>query len=187
LVIEDLNWRTKNTIADWKNTYINTFKANTGYDAGSSICFLTNAYIKYLEREYRHGKVGIPVGVLTSNTAQASKVEAFYSQKSTNYLQESTKQLIKCYYGNGGLGMDYLIKSDDSSMDDQTIAAIDNGWIDIQQKTDTIYVPINKYVIDNHTNAQTLYNTIQNQLVLLKIDYIYSLSLTIKYIDTDGD
>ena len=186
-IIDDIQYRLDNTINDWNSFYSASFIANTGYDAGSSLCFLSNAFVKYFEKEFRHGKIGIPVGVLTSGTVQASKVEALYSHRSHLLLKASSKSLKNYYYGNGGLGFDYLLKSDDSSMPVSTQEELNLGWSEINSKIDAVNSPIDQFVTNNKSDAQSLYNTIQAQLVLLKIDLISSLSLKIKYIDEDGD
>jgi uncharacterized protein len=186
-IIDDIQYRVDHTIDEWKSFYSASFIANTGYDAGSSLCFLSNAYVKYFEREFRHGKVGIPVGVLTSGVVQPSKVEALYSHSSHLLLKASIKSLKEFYYGKGGLGFDYLLKSDDSSMSESTLEEINLGWTNIETKINAINTPIDQLVSNNKSDAQSLYNAIQAQLVLLKIDMISSLSLKIKYIDEDGD
>ena len=186
-VIIDIKSRVDNTVKEWNQGYADAFTANVGYGKGSSINLLMNAYIKFYEKEFRTGKIGIPLGLSSSGTLQPKRVEAFYSGYSTELLKASTQSLSSIYYGKGGLGIHYLLKSDDSSINEAVLTDLDNGWNSILSRINTINSPLNTYIAVNKAETQKLYTDIQVQLVLLKIDVMSALSLELIFNSGDGD
>lgn len=187
LIIDDIQYRVDNTLGDWNESYASYFVSNIGYDAGSSVCFLMNGYIKYYEKPFRDGKLGIPLGMRTLGDQNPDKIEALTSNQATSLLKTATKELKEVYYGKNGLGFDYLLKSDDSSMEESTLNAIDALWTKIDNSTQAINQNLDDYVLNNQAEGKLVYADIQELLVYLKINMIQSLSLRIKYVDQDGD
>lgn len=187
LLIDDIQYKVGNTVKEWNDYYAAHFISNKGFDAGSSICFLSNAYVKYFERDFRHGKLGIPLGVLSSGSVLVDKVEAKQSKHSSILFKESFKHLKNFYYGNNTLGFDNLLQSESSTLDAATYQKMETLWSSITTKTNALNIPIEELLTSNKPEAQLMYNDIQALLTYLKVDMISSLSLKIKYIDQDGD
>jgi predicted lipoprotein len=167
------------------------FVANDGNAEGSSISEMVNGYVRYFEKHYRSGKVGIPVGKAPGllDEPLPEKSEALYSENSIELLKESTAALERFYYGNSsnntsGLGLDdYLIAVGNQEFH-ATIAA---SFTAIKADIDQINKPMNEAVTENTDQIVALYTKIQGLHVTLKNDMTSALGILINYQDNDGD
>lgn len=186
-VITDIISRQENTVSEWESFYRDAFVTNGGYNSGSAISFVLNAFIQYYERDMRDGKLGIPLGIRSTNIKQPSKSEALFSGISHELFHANVTAMKNFYNGGSGYGLDELLRSEDSSLDLETADEIQQNWNLITDKTGNLNSSINDYVASNEAEAKELYGLIQRQLVLLKIETTSSLGVKINFLDTDGD
>jgi predicted lipoprotein len=187
ICIADIKSKVEPTLDSWKSSYKNTFTANVGFDAGSSICFLSNGFIKYFEKYYRDGKLGYPLGVRSSNVLQPQLAEGYLTNSSHLLFKESTLAIKNVYFGKEGLGFDDVLRSANSKMDASALAEMENLLVKINTDVSSIQSPIEQFVSSENAKGKLLYTDIQRELVYFKIELINALSLKIKYIDEDGD
>lgn len=189
VVLAEISSRVNNTLEDWTGSlnYLDVFKTSGGYDVGSSVSLVLNAYIRFYERNMRDGKLGIPLGIRSFGDALPQKAESYYGKNSSALLQQNLKAMSDFYFGGTGYGLDDLLRTDDSSINPNTIDEIAELWNQILTAANAIDQPIDRYVVSNEPEGKELYSRIQLLLQLLKIDVVASLGTAITYADTDGD
>ena len=77
--------------------YNEVFVNANGNAVGSSVSLMMNSFVLDFERFIRDGKVGIPLGVRSLGTPNPEKVEAYYSEKSLELLNESMTAYKRCF------------------------------------------------------------------------------------------
>lgn len=168
---------------DWAN-YETSFITAKGTDVGSGTGLLVNALNQHLERFFRDGKIGIPLGVRSAGIARPRYTEAFYGQFSIELAKANLEAMRKCYLGENGLGLDdYLQASDAAALDQQ----IQDQMNLIDLKLSAISNPLSNAVVSNSQSVQELYNECQKLIVYWKVDLPSRLGILISYQDNDGD
>ncbi|WP_419212047.1 imelysin family protein [Maribacter sp. X9] len=181
-------------LEDWAGGYRATFIGLDNAITGS-LNQMANNFIKNLEKDIRAPKVGIPAGIFSNGTLFPDKVEGYYSNDiSKELLLEATKASQNFFKGasfgtNGsGPGLNEFLDAMGAKSNGQSLSGIING------QYATIFSEINK--LDNSFSQQisadnslmvATYNAFQQNVVYLKVDMISALSLTIDYVDGDGD
>jgi len=168
------------------------FVANDGTDQGSSMGLFLNAFNRSYEKTTRTHKLGIPSGAMTfSMTPNPNTVEAFYEKdKSIEYLLASVDAMEKIYLGGSeekvGLN-DYInfleARNGDVSLD----AAIRNSIQDVRIKISNIQGDLADAVVHDQQATLDAFASMQNLVVLWKVDMMSTLGILITYQDTDGD
>lgn len=186
-ILSDIIERETKTISEWESFYRDVFVSNGGYNSGSATSFLLNSFIQFYEKYMRDGKLGIPLGKRNFGTLQPQTSEALYSNISHELMQANISAMKDFFYGGNGYGLDNLLKSTDSSLEEEKINEIKEHWTQIETDAKEINTHLNEYISTNENEASDLYALIQKQLVLLKIDVTGSLGVKITFVDTDGD
>ena len=171
-------------INSWTSTYRDTFVSNTGSSATSSFNKIVNDYIYYYEKGLRAAKIGIPAGNF-SNTPLPEKVEAYYKQDISRTLAlEALDAIIEVFNGGNGSGFaDYLDFLDRSDLKNDIINQFANARTKIQGLNPNFY----QQVQDDNTKMTEAYDALQAAVVLLKVDMVSAFSVSIDYVDADGD
>lgn len=185
--------KVKNVSNTWSN-YKNSFINNTGTDVNSSITILVNGYVQYYERNLRAGKIGLPVGAMTGfSTPQI--IEAYYTPELSKELALTALNSVKNFYngkgynGNNDASMQsYLSALGTTDTDGSLIAEIiaeemDEAIIALQNLNSTIL----NGVQNNRTEVLAIYEQLQDVVPLLKVDMVSAFSISITYVDNDGD
>ena len=168
------------------------FVSSSENSATSSLNMLTNDFIYYFEKGLRTNKFGIPAGVFSGNNTRPANVEAYYNSTISKILSleaigavedffsgkayntastgESLKSYINYMTENTTLSSTILMKFSDSK---QLINLLDDNFA-------------NQIVTDNESMTD-VFNKLQEGVVLLKTDMLSVLSISVDYIDADGD
>lgn len=189
-LIGDINYRVKSTNNAWKNSYAGTFSNKTGSDIGSSIGILTNAWNQHYERNYRDGKIGIPVGIRSLGLPLPEKAEAYFSGISTSLAIKNLIEMEALYLGIGNDGINR------SSFDDYLLA-IDAQQLDSRIKTQFTAAEealkriesgeLSEQIKNNQAAVEAAYQELQKLILLIKIEMPSRLGILITYQDNDGD
>jgi len=141
------------------------------------------------ERFIRDGKVGIPLGIRSLGIPNPEKVEAHYSHKSLELVQESVLEYKKCFNGIStteinGMGVDDYLNYEDAENITQKI----NTQLDlITEKLNLLNGPLSEDVVSNKNAVKAVYDEMQKLIVSLKVEVPSALSVLITYQDSDGD
>lgn len=187
-VIEDMTSRVEATATGW-DIYRATFVTNTGTAAGSSLSLIVNSFnqnYEYIKRD----KLGIPSGVLTLGFTNPTKVEAYYSGRSVELLNEALKSSLSFYLGLSGLGLDdYLQKigtmKGDKTLDEVIQRQFSDARLEVSKLSMT--TPLSEIVENNPQTVVNAYNEVAKQLINIKTDMPSVLCVSITYIDNPSD
>ena len=173
------------------SNYRETFLSRTGNDASSSLKFLVEGIVQYLERDVRDLKVGIPLGIRSLNVPIPNNAEALYAQESVALAAESVAALQNIYHGKStadGEGFDdYLTalnaRYNGASLND----AIKDQLALTLQKVSEMPEPFSEAVENNQAPIAAAYQELQKLTLLMKNDLPSAIGVTITYQDNDGD
>lgn len=171
----------------WIN-YRSSFIENAGTDANSSFSMMVNAYVLYYERYLRTGKIGLPVGAMTG-TAKPELVESYYSPSHSRiYALEALGAVKNFYYGNNINSLySYLKAADTKDENGKLIADLILEKFDVSNNLLNELGILKDEVTTNRTKVLDVYQSLQNNVPLLKVDMVSALGISITYTDNDGD
>lgn len=190
---ERLELLAQEVLNDWKNGYRDTFVANEGSEATSSVNKLVNDYLFYYEKHLRAGKIGIPAGVFSGATAP-EKVEGRYSGKSKELFVAGLEAMHAFFNGQSnaddpeGEGLKTYLDFVHEISDVEDLATLINTQFELALQQAT---PLNEDFgaqvnTDNTLMLQT-YDALQKNVVYLKVDMLQALNIRVDYVDADGD
>jgi predicted lipoprotein len=145
---------------------------------------MVNAMILHYERFLRDGKIGIPAGVRSAGVPRPTATEAYHGGYSAELAVANLQEFKSLFTGGGGSGLDdYLdfMESQDLASDIST--GMDQAITDAQALTD----PLSENIENDNESVITVFTSLQEILVLLKVDMTSILGITINYQDNDGD
>ncbi len=179
---------------EWGNSYRNTFVNAEGLDRGSSLGELfNNTFLPYVEMHNREAKFGIPAGQRTPQTFP-EKVEGYYSK---TYSKQLALAAWEAYKG-AWLGTGYTTGKTGSSLADY-VAYMDSKkstqvYTKLRNQLDAIGSTIkgldnnfNSVAKNNPEKLKEVWSAYQSVITTVKTDIASALSVTISYVDNDGD
>ena len=189
-VSKRVNTLTAEVNASWQGDYRDTFVSNTSSSSTGSVDKLTNKYIMYFETFLRSGKIGYPSGVFTG-TPSPINAEAYYSENLSKdlYLKalQSTVDFFNGRSFNGGQTgksyKQYLEFLDRGDLAGDIISQFDA----IKSQATKLDSSLKSQVETDNTQMLAAYDELQKVVVFLKLDMVQALSISINYVDSDGD
>ncbi len=176
----------------WNGPYRATFLNSTGTNAGSSLSLLVNAYARYYEQVLRSGKVGIPAGVMTGMAAP-DKMEAYYHRGALPLqLAQAAHATVQQVF-NGRAGQPSLKSYVDAlgakdSRTGESLTKLINAQFDVSAQQLASLGPDLYTTLQTRTAAAVQsYNEMQKAVRLLKVDMTSAMSVSVTYVDNDGD
>jgi predicted lipoprotein len=180
---------------DWKKTYLTSFISDNSNKIGSPFSTMINAFTYNLEKEVRASKVGIPAGVFSNNVTYPNQTEAFYSGKISKQLLIASVKASQDFF-NGkhfnssqtGLSLkSYLdfLKNNGSGKDLGTI--IDSQYNTILSTIQNLNDNLSQQVTTNNGKMIETYQSLQQNVIYIKLDLFQALNITVEYVDADGD
>lgn len=168
------------------------FINSPGNTANSSLNLLTNDFIYYFEKGLRANKIGIPCGRWDNYQPYEKGVEAYYRKNLSKRLSlESLNACKKFFSGthhvnnqNGESYIDYLLyKSGNNNLSENIINQMNESELALENLNDDFVQQLSS---DNLPMMEA-YDELQSVVVLLKTDLLINLSITVDYVDADGD
>lgn len=169
---------------DWTAENRQAFIDNDGNSATASIDRTVNDYIFYYEKFLRAGKVGIPAGIF-SDDPLANRAEALYSGLSPE-LFAIALDVSSGFFNNQGLS-EYLDAMEVERDGEKLSTSITNQFLAAKAAAEAISLPFNEQVETDNVKMLELYNELQRNVILLKVDMLQALSINVDYVDADGD
>jgi len=189
-VSKRINSLTEEVNSSWQGDYRDTFVSGTSSSSTGSVDRFTNKYIMYYETFLRSGKIGYPAGAFTG-TPSPINVEAYYSADLSKklYLQaiKTTQDFFNGkYFNSSNTGMSYkqyLEFLDRSDLADDILSQFGT----INSQAINLNDSFKSQVETNNTLMLVAFDELQKEVVLLKLDMVQALSISINYVDSDGD
>ncbi|MGY5851334.1 imelysin family protein [Salegentibacter sp. F14] len=193
-VSEKINALTKTVLSGWENSFRDEFVANTGSTSTGSVDRFTNDYVMYFEKFLRSGKIGIPAGAFTGNPVPGA-VEAYYSPSLSKslYLKalQSTQDFFNGRHFNGnqnGPGYDDYLDYLNTIKGGEDLSGLINGQFEvIKQQATSLDQNFVSQIENNNSEMLAAFDELQQNVVLLKVDMMQALSISVDYVDSDGD
>ena len=179
--------------ATYKDEFKNDFETTS---QGSSISILINAMCLHYEFYIRRGKIGLPLGVFNgfSQLEMPELVECYHYGSSLPFAIRSVESLQKYINGihysssQNGIGLDDYMNFVNASSNSENLSAVVNSQIDdIVIKLNNLNDPFSSELLNNKTQVQTTYESMQNLVPYVKVDMTSALGVLITYADNDGD
>jgi len=194
-VLDDMTALSSNVLSEWKAGYRDTFVANDGASATASVDRMVNDYIFYYEKFLRAGKMGIPLGVF-SGSPLPENIEAYYEQEIANDLFLEGLSAVQDFfngkhYGSNTSGESLASYLDtlNTLKDGEDLKAVINDQFNTAREM-VIGLSSFRSEIQNNTpptNMFLAYDEVQKLVPLLKVDMVSAMSISIDFVDADGD
>jgi uncharacterized protein len=172
-------------VSDKWASYQSEFEVSTTSSAGGSISNLVNE-INFEFELFKNARIGIPLGKKTLGVTQAHKLEGYYSNRSSDLAIENLRGIQDAFNGSTGLGFDDYLNSLKATKDGADLSNAINDLFD-QIAEDLNGIDLTSTIESNPTDLETMYNRIEQLVVLLKVDMPSKLGVQITYQDNDGD
>ncbi|MCM4157665.1 imelysin family protein [Gramella sp. AN32] len=193
-VASRINNLTSQVNASWQGNYRDTFVNNTSSSSTGSVDRFTNEYVMYFEKILRSGKIGYPAGAFTG-TPSPQNVEAFYAEDLSKELYETALNSFYDFYlgnsivdtGNGSSFSDYLQYLDSMKDDADLDKLIKDQFAVVFSKSETLKSSLKAQVENDNSLMLSNFDELQRLVVLLKVDMMQALSISVDYVDSDGD
>ncbi|MGB3149450.1 MAG: imelysin family protein [Maribacter sp.] len=194
-VLDDMTSLSSAVLAEWESGYRDTFVANDGASATASVDRMVNDYIFYYEKFLRAGKMGIPLGVFSGDTLPGN-VEAFYEKEVSNQLFLEGLNAVQDFFNGKHYGSSTTGESLASYLDIlNTVKNEEDLEAIINNQFNTARTMINglsafRAEIENNTPPTAMllaYDEVQKVVPLLKVDMVSAMSISIDFVDADGD
>lgn len=182
-------------VTDWKSEYRASYIANNGTSVTSAVNKTTNAFVKNLEKDIRTGKLGIPSGLFSNGTTYPEKVEGYYKKDISKELLTIALQAEQDFFNGKHFGstttgeslksyLDFLnVIRDNKKLSD----IINSQFAAITISNNALKNNFSEQITTDNTLMTTAYNTIQQNVIYIKLDMMQALNITIDYVDSDGD
>ncbi len=194
-VLADMTTLSTKVLADWKQSYRDAFISNDGASATASVDRFVNDYIFYYEKFLRAGKMGIPLGVFSGSTLP-EKVEAFYKVDVSNELFLEGLNAVQDFfngkhYGKSSSGESLASYLDalNTIKDGEDLKKLINDQFNTARTMVSGLAVFHEEIVNNvpPTNMLLAYDEVQRAIPFLKVDMVSAMSISIDFVDADGD
>ena len=182
-------------VNDWNGTYRTTYIAGTGTAVSSSVNKTTNLFVKNLEKDIRTGKIGIPAGLFSGGTTFPDKVEGYYKNDISKELFNISIQAAQDFF-NGkdfnstatGPSLKSYLDHINAVRNGQNLSEIiNNQFATIYTTNATLNDSFSQQINTDNPKMIAAYNTLQQNVIYVKLDMMQALNIPIDYVDGDGD
>ncbi len=190
-VIDNMQQLTNQVVSEWNASFRDSFVSSNGSSASASTDRMVNDFIFYYEKSLRAGKMGIPLGVF-SGTQAPSTVEAFYNTEISNQLFLDGLTAAQDFFNGKHLGSSVTGESLASylaTLDNQVLRDDINAQFNSARNSVNGLLPFRTELETNDPaiNMLTAYDEVQKAVPLLKVDMLSALSISVDFVDADGD
>ncbi|NNF18550.1 MAG: imelysin family protein [Flavobacteriaceae bacterium] len=194
-VIQDMLSLTTQVIQGWEGGFRDAFVANDGASATASTDRMVNDFIFYYEKHLRAGKMGIPLGVFTGSKAPQT-LEAYYRTTVGKELFLAATVAVQDFFNGKHYGKSAFGKSLASYLQDLNTLK-DGAALDeiINEQLDLAMEQVNalgdfRTEIENNDPPRAMllaYDEVQRVVPLFKVDMVSAMSISVDFVDADGD
>lgn len=193
-LVERLESLASEVLGEWNGGYRDTFVANSGSTASSSVNKLVNDYLFYYERSLRAGKIGIPAGVFSGNPL-SDRVEGLYSKVYSKQLFNAALDATINFFEGQHFGStttsnsieQYLHYLSELNGTEDLSVSILNQFEAARSVADQLNDDFFSQVENDNSKMLQAYDELQKNVILMKVDMFQKLNVRIDYVDADGD
>tara|TARA_R110000765_G_scaffold72010_3_gene139842 strand:- start:8970 stop:10100 length:1131 start_codon:yes stop_codon:yes gene_type:complete len=194
-VLLDMKSLIDTVLSDWKEGYRDTFVTNDGASSTSSVDRMVNDYIFYYEKYLRAGKMGIPLGVFSGSTLPQN-VEAYYDGTiSADLFLEGLSAVHDFFNGKHfnseteGESLASYLDALNTVKDGEDLSALINGQFNTARDMVQDLASFREEIENNNppTAMFLAYDEVQKAVPMLKVDMVSAMSISIDFVDADGD
>ncbi|WP_109438037.1 imelysin family protein [Aquimarina sp. AU119] len=193
-VVDRMDDLSDQVVNDWNGSYRDTFVNNSGSSATSSLDKLVNDFIFHYEKHLRAAKIGIPAG-LFSGSPLDSRVEAFYKGDLSKALFNANLDALQDFFNGKHFGSTATGESLKTYLDflntikngDDLSTLINNQFNTSRTTASNLNDDFSSQVRTNNSLMTMTYDELQKNVVFLKVDMLQAISVTVDFMDTDGD
>lgn len=190
-VLDDMSTLTSTVLSDWNSGYRDEFIDADGSSASASTDRYANDFVLYYEKFLRAGKMGIPLGVFSGVQAPAT-TESYYAPEEANELFQEGLNAVQDFF-NGrhydsstkGAGLSsYLTFLSREDISDDINAQLNSA------RTSVAALGTFRTEIETNNPAEDMlaaYGEVQKAVSLFKVDMFSALSISVDFVDGDGD
>lgn len=169
----------------WETTYLQSYINANSKAIDASINVTVNQMIALVDF-MKSTKIGVPFGKKDGNI-DVTKVEAYQSGVSWNYLAKNVATLQKTFNGGNGLGFDDFLNFLNAKYNGGNLSdAINAQFNKIQAEIPTT-TTLSESILQDPSTVNLVFNDLKQLLILIKVDMISSMGLTVTFTDNDGD
>ncbi|MEW7291233.1 imelysin family protein [Aquimarina penaris] len=194
-VVNRMDVLTTTIVTDWTNGYRDTFVNNSGSSATSSVDKIVNDYLFHFEKHLRAGKIGIPAGVFAQGETFPDKVEAFYDGGFSKTLFMANLKAMQDFFNGKHFSSATTGESFNTYLDflntikeGEDLAKLINDQFDVAKTTASgLNDDFSSQIKTNNTSMLRVYDELQKNVIFLKVDMLQALSISVDFVDADGD
>ncbi|HDZ05600.1 hypothetical protein LCGC14_0066960 [marine sediment metagenome] len=194
-VLLDMTSLTDTVLSDWEEGYRDTFVANDGASSTASVDRMVNDYIFYYEKYLRAGKMGIPLGVFSGNTLPQN-IEGYYNGTISNDLFLEGLNAVQDFF-NGkhfnseteGESLASYLDALNTVKDGEDLSSLINAQFNTARDMVQDLAAFREEIENNSTPTAMFlaYDEVQKAVPMLKVDMVSAMSISIDFVDADGD
>ncbi|MGC1471008.1 MAG: imelysin family protein [Psychroserpens sp.] len=193
-VIDQMKSLTSTVLSDWTSTYRNEFVSNTSNSVTSPTNKFTNDFIFYYEKGLRANKFGIPAGVFSS-APLSDKVEALYNKEASKVLALESLNAVQDFFNGKAFSSNSTSESFKSYLDylntikdgEDLASLINDQFEEAESKIVALDANFALQVETDNAKMTQVFDELQKAVVLLKVDMIQAMSISVDFVDADGD
>lgn len=193
-VSERINALTEEVNASWQGEFRDTFVNNTSSSSTGSVDRFTNDFVMYYEKFLRSGKIGYPAGAFTGEPSPKN-VEALYSDDLSRKLYIKALESVRDFFNGkhftenqtGPSYKQYLDHLSYTREGESLSNLINTQFASILDQATELDPSLKSQVESNNEKMLLAFDELQEAVVLLKVDMLQALSISVDYVDSDGD
>ena len=194
-VTTDIETRVTDVLDEWNAEYRDTFVQNDGSSSTASVDRFVNDYIFYYEKFLRAGKMGIPLGVFSGTTAPQT-IEAFYQDGVSNELFLEGLDAVQDFFNGKHFGsattgesLATYLKTLNTVKDGEELDVLINEQFNTARDGVSALDAFKTEIEENNppTDMLLAYDEVQRIVPLMKVDMVSAMSISIDFVDADGD
>jgi len=193
-VLADMDVTFSTVLTEWTADYRDTFVSNSGSSATASVDRMVNDYIFWYEKFLRAGKMGIPLGVF-SGSPIPENVESYYGEVSKALFLSGFQAAQDFFNGkhynsnSTGESLASYLNALGTEIDNTPLANLINTQFTAAQAAVSNLSSFKDELENNNPPTQMLlaYDEVQRLVPYFKVDMVSALSISIDFVDADGD
>lgn len=186
---------TNEVVSEWEGNYRNTFVTNDGSSATASVDRFVNDFIFYYEKFLRAGKMGIPLGVFSGITAP-NTIEVYHNPELSKTMFLTGLNTVQDFFNGrhfnaatSGESLASYLDELNTVTEGEDLTQLINDQLN-EARAMVAGLGTFKDEIENNappTNMLLAYDEVQRLVPLFKVDMVSAMSISIDFVDADGD
>lgn len=199
------------TLTERMNTIFNTinnawyagdyrvkYVSNTALNAGTPTSLFVNAFVFHYEKHLRAYKIGNPSDAFgLAGATFPTEVEAYYKKDLSKTLAKTSNQAVADFFNGKSFNTGnevYSLKAylnelgaKDSKTGSSLSDIINTQLTSVNGKLDLVSDNFAQQITTDNQKMLDVFDAMQTTVRLLKVDMTSAMSVTITYVDSDGD